>query len=77
MNTFASVTPFTINGLVKDSTGNIIPLTNAFFILDNSIASTSDFFITLLASSTEIFSGYVEIDLEILISERLSVTYSN
>jgi hypothetical protein len=37
----------------------------------------NDYFITLFASSSQIFSGYVEIDLEILISQGASVTYSN
>jgi hypothetical protein len=72
------MTPFTVNGLVRSfTTGDIIPLTSAFFILDNSIASQNDYFITLFASSSQIFSGYVEIDLEILISQGASVTYSN
>jgi len=70
--------PFTANGLVKDeSTGDVIPLTSAFFILDNSIASRNDYFITLFASSTEIFSAYVEIDLGILITDKANVTYTN
>ena len=79
VNTFVNtMTPFTVNGLVRDfTTGNIIPLTSAFFILDNSIASINDYFITLFAGSSQIFSGYVEIDLEILISQGANVTYSN
>jgi hypothetical protein len=71
------MTPFTVNGLVRGSTGDIIPITSAFFILDNSIASQNDYFITLFASSSQIFSGYVEIDLEILITDKSEVTYSN
>jgi hypothetical protein len=81
VNSFVNtMTPFTVNGLVRSfTTGDIIPLTSAFFILDNSIASRNDYFITLFASSSQIFSGYVEIDLEILISQgaSASVTYSN
>ena len=79
VNTFVNTTtPFTVNGLVKDfTTGDIIPLTSAFFVLDNSIASQNDFFITLFAGAGATFSGYVEIDLEILINEKLNVVYSN
>jgi hypothetical protein len=79
VNSFVNtMTPFTVNGLVRSfTTGDIIPLTSAFFILDNSIASINDYFITLFAISSQIFSGYVEIDLEILISQGASVTYSN
>jgi hypothetical protein len=78
VNVFTStMTPFTVNGLVRGSTGDVIPLTNAFFILDNTIASTEDYFITLLAESTDFFYGYVNIDIELLITNGISIVYSN
>ena len=68
------MTPFTVNGLVKDNS-NVIPLITAFFALE--ITETKVYSITLYASSGKIFSGYVEIDLEILISFGASVRYSS
>jgi hypothetical protein len=69
------MTPFTVNGLVKNSSNVTIPLITAFFAL---ITETKGYSITLYASSNKIsFSGYVEIDLEILISQGASVSYSS
>jgi hypothetical protein len=74
VNTFVNtMTPFTVNGLVKNSSGVTIPLMTAFFALE--ITETKGYSITLYASSDRSFSGYVEIDLEILISFGASVTY--
>ena len=79
VNTFTNtMTQFGANGLVRaTSNGDAIPLSKAFFILDNSISGTEDYFITLYAESTERFDGYVEIDLELLIPIDVLVTYSN
>lgn len=79
VNTFTNtMTQFGANGLVRaTSNGDAIPLSKAFFILDNSISGTEDYFIKLYAESTERFDGYVEIDLELLIPIDVLVTYSN
>jgi hypothetical protein len=69
------MTPFTVNGLVKNSSNVTIPLITAFFALE--ITETKGYSITLYASSDRIsFSGNVEIDLEILITDKANVTYS-
>lgn len=79
VNAFTNtMTPFTINGLVRSVlSSNIITLTKAFFILDNNITDPPFYFITLFAEAAEDFDGYVEIDLELLIPNDVSVTYLN
>ena len=72
------MTPFAINGLVREKlTNDILPLSNAFFILDNTIAGDKNYFITLFAQAAEVFDGYAKIDLELLIPSSVKVVYSN
>jgi hypothetical protein len=79
VNTFVrTMTPFATNGFVrKELTGDILPLSNALFVFDNTIAGSKNYFITLFAQATDIFDGYVKIDLELLIPSSVKVIYSN
>ena len=77
-NFVRTMTPFAINGLVREKlTNDILPLSNAFFILDNTIAGNKNYFITLFAQAAEVFDGYAKIDLELLIPSSVKVVYSN
>lgn len=64
---------FTVNALVKNaSTGAVIPLTFATIVLDNTIASANDYFISIVAISGAPWSGTAYIDIEFMSDQTLA-----
>lgn len=64
---------FTVNALVKNgSTGAILPLTFATIVLDNTIASPNDYFISIVAISGAPWNGIAYIDIEFMSDQVLA-----
>ena len=64
---------FTVNALVRNaSTGAIIPLTFATIVLDNTIASPNDYFISIVAISGAPWNGTAYIDIEFMSDQVLA-----
>jgi hypothetical protein len=64
---------FTVNALVKDaSTGAAIPLTFATIVLDNTIAGSNDYFVSIVATAGASWSGTAYIDIEFMSDQTLS-----
>jgi hypothetical protein len=64
---------FTVNALVKNaSTGAVIPLTFATIVLDNTIASINDYFVSIVAISGAPWIGTAYIDIEFMSGQTLA-----
>lgn len=64
---------FTVNALVKNaSTGAILPLTFATIVLDNTIASLNDYFVSIVAISGAPWNGTAYIDIEFMSDQVLA-----
>ena len=64
---------FTVNALVRNgSTGAILPLTFATIVLDNTIASPNDYFISIVAISGAPWNGIAYIDIEFMSDQVLA-----
>jgi hypothetical protein len=64
---------FTVNALVKNaSTGAILPLTFATIVLDNTIASPNDYFVSIVAISGAPWNGVAYIDIEFMSNQVLA-----
>lgn len=64
---------FTVNALVKNaSTGAILPLTFATIVLDNTIASLNDYFVSIVAISGAPWNGIAYIDIEFMSDQVLA-----
>ncbi len=64
---------FAVNALVRDqSTGVAIPLTFATIVLDNTIASTNDYFVSIVATAGASWSGTAYIDIEFMSNQTLA-----
>ncbi len=74
VTTYAGVSgKFTVNALVKNaSTGAAIPLTFATIVLDNTIASLNDYFVSIVAISGAPWNGTAYIDIEFMSDQVLA-----
>ena len=73
VNTFENVSgKFAVNAYVRDNSGNITPLTFASIILDNTIASSNEYFVSIVATATPDWTGTAYIDLEFMSDQTLS-----
>ena len=74
VTTYAGVSgKFTVNALVKNaSTGAAIPLTFATIVLDNTIASLNDYFVSIVAISGAPWNGTAYIDIEFMSDQTLA-----
>jgi hypothetical protein len=79
VNTFGNVSTKMYNSsIVKNAvTSEITNLNFSFVIMDNSIASTEDYFITFIFNSSTNIKGVCFINLEFLAKASSSITYSN
>jgi hypothetical protein len=79
VNTFDNVSTKMYNSsVVKNSaTSNIANLTFSFVIMDNSIASNEDYFITFIFNAPTTVQGVCFINLEFLAEAANVITYSN
>jgi len=64
---------FAVNALVRDqSTGVAIPLTFATIVLDNTIAGSNDYFVSIVATAGASWSGTAYIDIEFMSNQTLA-----
>lgn len=64
---------FAVNALVKNaSTGAVLPLTFATIVLDNTIASPNDYFVSIVAVAGASWTGTAYIDIEFMSDQTLS-----
>lgn len=64
---------FAVNALVKNaSTGAAIPLTFATIVLDNTIATANDYFVSIVATAGAQWVGVAYIDIEFMSDQTLA-----
>lgn len=74
VNTYDQVSgKFAVNAYVRDqASGNIIPLTFATIVLDNTIASPNDYFVSIVATAGASWQGAAYIDIEFMSDQVLA-----
>jgi hypothetical protein len=74
VNTYDQVSgKFAVNAYVRDqASGNIIPLAFATIVLDNTIASPDDYFVSIVATAGASWEGTAYIDIEFMSTQVLS-----
>lgn len=74
VNVFDNVSSkFSVNAYVRDSSsGNAVPLSTAIISLDNTIAGSNDYFISIIATSSYNWTGTAYIDIEFASDQLLS-----
>ena len=76
VNVFDNVSgKFGVNAYVRDDLGNATPLTSALIVLDNSIASPNEYFVSIVAIASPDWTGTAYIDMEFMSDQAL--TYYN
>jgi len=74
VNTYDQVSgKFAVNAYVRDqASGNIAPLTFATIVLDNTIASPNDYFVSIVATAGASWEGKAYIDIEFMSDQVLA-----
>lgn len=63
---------FAVNAFVRDDVGSLTPLTFATIVLDNTIASANDYFVSIVATANPDWTGTAYIDIEFMSDQTLS-----
>lgn len=73
VNTYQVSSKFAVNAYVRDqASGNIIPLAFATIVLDNTIASPNDYFVSIVATAGAPWKGKAYIDIEFMSDQTIS-----